>query len=122
MALEIWRFRRQLRQLIRTLRARHAAILPPMMPVPAVRLLEEAERLERTGEVEDMSRAMLLALRAARLVIQAQEEYQAGLALEVQARRQRILVQARLLADVWAQEEEEEEHLEAFQEELGEDH
>ena len=93
-----------------------------MMPVPAVRLLEEAERLERTGEVEDMSRAMLLALRAARLVIQAQEEYQAGLALEVQARRQRILVQARLLADVWAQEEEEEEHLEAFQEELGEDH
>ena len=93
------------------------------MPVPAVRLLEEAERLERSGDVEDMSRAMLLALRAARLMIQAQEEYQAGLALEVQARRQRILVQATLLADLWAQDEEEEEaeHLEAFQEEQGED-
>ena len=93
-----------------------------MMPVPAVRLLEEAECLERSGEVEDMSRAMLLALRAARLVIQVQEEYQAGLALEAQAWCQRILVQATLLADLWAQEEEEEEHLEAFREEVGEDH
>ena len=45
-----------------------------------------------------------------------------GVALEAQARRQRILVQATLLADLWAQEEEEEEHLEAFQEELGVDH
>ena len=92
------------------------------MLVSAVRLLEEAERLECSGEVEDMSRAMLLALRAARLVIQAQEEYQAGLALEAQARRQRILVQATLLADLWAQEEEQEEHLEASREEVGEDH
>ena len=76
-----------------------------MMPVPAVRLLEEAERLERSGEVEDMSRAMLLALWAACLVIQVQEEYQAGLALEAQARHQQILVQATLLADLWAEEE-----------------
>ena len=90
--------------------------------MPAVRLLEEAEHLERSGEVEDMSRAMLLALRAVHLVIQAQEEYQAGLALEAQAQRQRILVQATLLADLWAEEEEQEEHLEAFREEVGEDH
>ena len=93
-----------------------------MMPAPAVRLLEEAEHLERSGEVEDMSRAMLLALQAAHLVIQVQEEYQVGLALEVQARRQQILVQATLLADLWAEEEEQEEHLEAFREEVGEDH
>ena len=92
-----------------------------MMLVSAVRLLEEAERLECSGEVEDMSRAMLLALQAARLVMEAQEKYQAGLALEAQAQCQRILVQATLLADLWAQEEEE-EHLEAFQEELGADH
>ena len=69
-----------------------------------------------------MSRAMLLALRAAHLVIQVQEEYQVGLALEAQARCQRILVQATLLADLWAEEEEQEEHLEAFREEVGEDH
>ena len=77
--------------------------------------------MERSGEVEDMSRAMLLALWAVRLVIQAQEEYQAGLTLEVQARHQRILVQATLLVDLWAVEEEQEEHLAATLEDMGEE-
>ena len=82
-----------------------------MMPVPAVRLLEEAKCLERLGEVEDSVRAMVLALQAAELYIAAQEEHQERLALEVQARRQQILAEAALLAVMWVEEEMAEEDL-----------
>ena len=81
------------------------------MPIPAVRLLEEAERLERSGEVEDSVRAMALALQAAELYIAAQEEHQEHLALEVQVCWQRILVEAAILADMWVEEEMVEEDL-----------
>ena len=99
---------------------RQQANIPPQMSIQAVGLLIEAERLERLGEVEDLSRAMTLALRAAELVIAAQEQYQQRLTLEVQARRQRILVQAALVVDMWVEEELEEEG-EAFLEEWEEE-
>ena len=102
------------------LRMRHQANIPPAMSIQAVGLLIEAERLERSGEVEDLSRAMTLALRAAELVIAAQEQYQQRLTLEVQARRQQILVQAALVVDMWVEEELEEEG-EAFLEEWEEE-
>ena len=81
------------------------------MLLPAVRLLEEAERLEHSGEVEDSVRAMALALQAAELYIAAQEEHQERLALEVQACQQWILAEAALLADLWVEEEMVEEDL-----------